>query len=179
MRYDLRLISAWDALCAQEEALSLGGSALSRNACVLARALYKGKRRAFRDGKALLQAMSGQTVACWMREYDRLCRLGAEHWDALRRDSRGRLRWKVMRALGLFPKDMTERQLMTCVMHMALDSEEELARLCPDCRQTLSHDACPVCGGAAMTVNPNFDPKRFEELKKHGSLDMDHDPAGA
>jgi len=182
VKLQLRLISAWDALQAQQEALGLGGDALSRNGCVLAKALYRGRKRVFPDGKTLLQAMPAQTVACWMGEYDRLCRLDVAAWEAdtaaLEQDTWGRLRWKALRALGLLPKNMTEGQLLTCVKHMVLDGREQLQRLCPQCQGKLQADACPVCGAPAMTVNPKFDMKRFEEMKRNGSPAMDHAAAG-
>ena len=181
-RYDLRLISAAQALSAQQEALALGGSSLARNACVLARALYRGKRRVFADGSEVLRTFPGQTVACWMGQYDKLCRLQAHSWqqdlELLRQDTPGRLRWKALQMLGLLPRDMDDGQLMTCVMHLQLDAEEQLEKLCPACRRQTEQAACPVCGAAAMTVNPKFDPKRFEELKNNGSSAMDYDPAG-
>jgi uncharacterized membrane protein len=68
-------------------------------------------------------------------------------------------------------KEMTDGDLLYCILQMALDGEEELARLCPQCRSDLLQEGCPVCGAVQYGMNPNFDPARFEELKSHGLSD--------
>lgn len=174
-RYELRLIPAWEAMEAEREAAGQGSS-LWRNACVLARALYRGRTRVFPSGEAVLKAMPAQTVACWMAAYNRLCMDKVESWQeekaALARDGWGRLRWKAMRAMGLWPKnpgDMTDGDFLYCILQLILDGEERLQALCPSCRADLLGEGCPVCGAAVFEENPNFDEKRFEELKRHGS----------
>ncbi len=173
--YQLRLISAMEAIRAQQEAAAHGGDGLWRNACVLAKALYRGKKRVFSDGEALLRAMPAQTVACWMNAYHGLCRKQVENWqeekEALGRDAWGRLRWKAMRALGSFPNPnkWTDGDFLYCILQLVLDGEEKLEQLCPSCREDLLKGGCPICGATVFEENPNFDRERFEELKKHGS----------
>ena len=41
---------------------------------------------------------------------------------------------------------MTDRDYLWCALNLALDQEEELARLCPDCRQRAAEEPGPVCG---------------------------------
>lgn len=65
---------------------------------------------------------------------------------------------------------MTEGDYLWCALNLALDGEEELERLCPDCRRQAEQEACPVCGRARESFgwNPGFDPARFEALKEGG-----------
>ena len=67
---------------------------------------------------------------------------------------------------------MTDRDYLWCALNLALDREEELARLCPDCRQRAEREACPVCGAETdgWGANSSFDWERFETLKGGGSL---------
>lgn len=179
-KYDLRMISAWDAMDAAREAAGHDDSPLWRNACVLARALYRGRKRVFSSGQDVMKSLPGQTVACWMRAYHTLCRAQVAAWqeqkDALARDAWGRLKWKAMRAMGRM--DLTDGQSLYCVLQMILDDEERLKQLCPDCKAELLREKCPVCGAVQYGVNPNFDENRFEELKKHGLSDVADSAAG-
>ena len=50
---------------------------------------------------------------------------------------------------------MKARDYLWCALHLALDREEELARLCPACRSE-----------AAEEQNAAFDEARFERLKR-------------
>lgn len=180
-RYELRLISAREAMEASREAA--GKDALYRNACVLWRALYCGGRQVFSSAEAVLEAMPAQTVACWMGAYNALCQSQVAHWqeekDALKRDGWGRLKWKVMRAMGgLNFRDMADGEFLYCLLQMILDGEEQLEKLCPSCRGKLGQEGCPVCGTVTFGENPNFDESRFEELKKHGSFEVDMESAG-
>ena len=71
-------------------------------------------------------------------------------------------------------REMKDRDYLWCLVQMLLDREEELDRLCPECRSRAEEERCPSCGrpvpqwgeGAA---NPAFDPRRFEELKGGGT----------
>lgn len=62
---------------------------------------------------------------------------------------------------------MTDRDYLWCALNLALDREEELARLCPRCREQADDEVCPVCGEArsGWGRNENFDPERFRRLK--------------
>lgn len=70
-------------------------------------------------------------------------------------------------------KDMKERDYLWCLVQMILDREEELDRLCPECRSRAEEARCPACGRPAPrwgegAANPAFDLSRFEELKGGG-----------
>lgn len=65
---------------------------------------------------------------------------------------------------------MKDRDYLWCLVNQLLDREEELDRLCPDCRTRAEEDRCPVCGrtrGAwgEGAVNAAFDQARFERMK--------------
>ena len=182
VKYELRLISAAEAMAAAMEAA--GQDALHRNACVLARALYRGGKRVFSSAAAVLNAMPAQTIACWMGAYNELCQKQVANWqekkDALSKDGWGRLKWKVLRAMGgLDIQNMADGDFLYCILQMILDGEEQLQKLCPSCRSKLGQQGCPVCGAVQFGENPNFDENRFEELKKRGSSDMAVGDTGA
>ena len=65
---------------------------------------------------------------------------------------------------------MTDRDYLWCALNLALDREEELARLCPDCRERAEREPCPVCGAeqGSWGENPAFDGEKFEKLKGGG-----------
>ena len=65
---------------------------------------------------------------------------------------------------------MTDRDYLWCALNLALDQEEELARLCPDCRDKALAEPCPVCGATreGWSVNAGFDWARYQELKGGG-----------
>lgn len=65
---------------------------------------------------------------------------------------------------------MTDRDYLWCALNLALDREEELARLCPACRERTEEELCPVCGAprGERAVNEGFDWERYEELKGGG-----------
>lgn len=84
----------------------------------------------------------------------------------------------MLRDFGALPtearaREMKNRDYLWCLVHQLLDREEELSRLCPDCRARAEERHCPVCGRAAEDwgegeVNPAFDQSRFEQLKGGG-----------
>lgn len=65
---------------------------------------------------------------------------------------------------------MTDRDYLWCALNLALDQEEELARLCPECRERAMEEPCPVCGApkGSWSVNNRFDWARYQELKGGG-----------
>ena len=181
-KVELRLCSSAALKSAVEEAKTLcrdpAAEGLCRNACLLAQAVYRGKRRLFRSGAEVLRRLPAEAIACWMEAYAELCR--SQDWkkrlEVLRQDAEGRLRWKVLRAFGVLPTagnaEPDRKTLTDCVLQMLLDQEEQLAALCPDCREHLLDGACPVCGAVQFGENPAFDPARFEELKNNGLSHM-------
>lgn len=68
---------------------------------------------------------------------------------------------------------MTDRDYLWCALNLALDREEELARLCPACRAQAEAEPCPVCGAPreSWSVNQGFDWARYEALKGGGDAD--------
>ena len=186
-RAELRLISAKEAMLAAEEAEKCGSGAesraLRRNACLLARAVYCGGKRVFSDGREVLRRLPAETIACWTGSYGLLCQSQSMDPDALREALAGdpveRLRWRVMEKLGPEAMRFSARELLYCVLQMQVDGEEALARFCPQCRQTILEPRCPVCGAVQYGENPNFDEKRFEELKQGGLSDTAPADAGA
>ncbi len=66
-------------------------------------------------------------------------------------------------------KEMKARDYLWCLLQMARDDEEFLARLCPACRAQAQQEGCPACGAAFLPPtggeNAQFDLGRFEELK--------------
>ena len=62
---------------------------------------------------------------------------------------------------------MKDRDYLWCALNLALDREEELARLCPSCRERAEREPCPVCGAPRENwgVNAGFDLARFERMK--------------
>lgn len=78
----------------------------------------------------------------------------------------------MLRLFGALPteeraRDMTDRDYLWCALNLLLDREEELSRLCPDCRERAEREPCPVCGESRENWgnNPSFDLERFERLK--------------
>ena len=65
---------------------------------------------------------------------------------------------------------MTDRDYLLCALHLILDDEERLERLCPACRAEAEDARCPVCGvpveRGGTEVNPAFDWQRFERMKR-------------
>lgn len=68
---------------------------------------------------------------------------------------------------------MKNRDYLWCLLHSILDREEELERLCPECRAKAEERHCTACGRPAGLwaegeINPAFDEKRFKALKGGG-----------
>lgn len=65
---------------------------------------------------------------------------------------------------------MKDRDLLWCALNLMLDDEEELAALCPACRQRAMEERCTACGAPLAltegTVNGSFDEERFLRLKR-------------
>lgn len=96
------------------------------------------------------------------RDFDALC-------EAVQADEAGRLRWRILRQLGLSPLPSApgrDDYLYACAQLFA-DRNETLDRLCPKCRAQAQREACPMCGGELPTVNPAFDAERYEELMQN------------
>ncbi len=181
-----RLLSAWEMLEVKAEALALASEeedlALCRNACLLAKVWLQDTRPCFASGKALLQSLSPQKIQALAQEWHAF---QSEHplslslpqeevddlKDALRNKPAERLRWQVLRSFGVLPseeraKQLLERDLLWCSLHLLLDEEERLAMLCPKCRADAEAGLCPVCGTSRPIENPQFDMKRFLQLKE-------------
>lgn len=65
--------------------------------------------------------------------------------------------------------EMTDGDYLFCILHLWLDEEERLSRLCPSCRAAAAERACPVCGAKAQGtfgVNESFDEARFRALAR-------------
>lgn len=86
-----------------------------------------------------------------------------------------RLKWRVLREFGVLPTDeravaMTDRDYLWCLLHLSLDEEEELARLCPACRTQAREERCPICGCPAGESegmeNPAFDEDRYRRMRE-------------
>ena len=82
---------------------------------------------------------------------------------------------RALQRFGALPteeraKQMKARDYLWCALHLALDREEELARLCPACRSEAAEERCPACGAlrteTAAGQNAAFDEARFERLKR-------------
>lgn len=64
---------------------------------------------------------------------------------------------------------MKDRDFLWCALNLMLDDKEELAQLCPTCREQAMEERCPVCGIPMSvtdgSVNASFDETRFQQLK--------------
>ena len=189
--FDLRLLSALEVLQARRESLELAGDgreqALCSNACLLARALEGTEDRlpVFSDGRAVLAGLTAAEIAslaarwsAFSRENDPGLELAREElkkvMEDLRGDSGERLRWRVLKQFGALPTE--GRDYLWCLTNTILDREEELERLCPDCRARAMEERCVLCGRPAREwgegmQNASFDPARFEALKEGVGLD--------
>ena len=183
---ELRLIPAAALLQARSEAAQLAQGeeaalGLCFNACILARAAYgKDGERVFMSGSDVMQRLPAETIGRLTERYLALCAEEDPLCTAENREAFGaamehapyeRLKWRVLRAFGVLPsearaKEMTNGDYLYCVMNLALDEEQELRQLCPDCRAEAEKNTCLCCGAPLGEENPNFDESRFEELKR-------------
>ena len=67
-------------------------------------------------------------------------------------------------------REMKDRDYLWCLVHSLADREEELERMCPECRARAEEIHCPSCGRPAShwgegAANPSFDEGRFERMK--------------
>lgn len=187
-RLELRLIPAAALLQARREAAVLadgndGALGLCLNACILARAAYeKDGAKAFESGKDVMQRLPAETIGKLAERYLAFCAqedpvCSEENrkklTDGLEQAPYERLKWRVLRAFGVLPsearaKEMTNGDYLYCVMNLALDEEQTLRQMCPECRAEAEKNSCICCGAPMSEENPNFDEKRFEELRRGG-----------
>lgn len=79
---------------------------------------------------------------------------------------------KAFHALPTEPRvrAMLERDFLWCGLQMLLDEEEELARLCPSCREKAMEERCSCCGVLQSSwqgsINENFDLAQFYQRGK-------------
>ncbi len=96
-------------------------------------------------------------------DFEALCR-------AVRANGALRLRWKLLRRLGIPP--WTGRpgrdDCLLALAQLRADRDEALEALCPVCRER-AEGCCRICGAPIPTENPEFDESRFEELKQNGA----------
>lgn len=184
--WTLRVLTARELLQARAEAAELTEKpeeeGLCLNACVTARAVSRRGRQVFRSGREALDRLTAEQIGAAAEAYFSLCRREdpsccREGWQALKQGLRQagyeRLKWKILKSFGVLPsearaREMTDGDFLYCALQTILDAEEEAEKLCPACRQRQQEKRCPVCGAGMGEENPNFDEKRFEELKHHG-----------
>ena len=188
--HELRILSAWELLQARREAETLPGreetAALRNNACILSWAVVRGGGKVFSSGKSVLENWSGEQIAREMQAYRALaervdpgCGEGSKTETLLaqlRQEPMERIRWMVLKTFGVLPSEerarqMTEGDYLYCAVQLMLDREEKLEKLCPACRSRAEEKRCIGCGGELVqeeSVNPQFDPMRFEEMKQGG-----------
>lgn len=188
--WEMRLLTARQLLEARQEADAMEGSPESRglrsNACLLSRSLYRKGVRAFSGGEAVLEAWSAEAIGEAMERYDAMAEAADPPWDdearleelrqQISREPEERIRWKVLKAFGVLPSEkraleMTRGDYLRCALHLMLDRQEQMDSLCPRCRERLAADRCALCGReniGEQGENPNFDRKRFEEMKGIG-----------
>ena len=67
-------------------------------------------------------------------------------------------------------REMTDGDYLYCILHLLLDQEEQLNRLCPQCRRAAEEERCPGCGAALSQwqggENGAFDEERFRALSE-------------
>ena len=188
----LRLLSALEVLQARREAGELAGEdrerALCSNACLLARALEQEEEHkpVFSDGRAVLAGLTVEEIGGLARRWSQLRRESDPGLNVteeelenvkkkLRSDPEERLRWRVLREFHALPterraREMKDRDYLWCLANGLLDREEQLERLCPDCRVRAEQARCPVCGRPEAPgeggSNPAFDLAQFQRLKE-------------
>ena len=173
---ELRLLSALEVLEARREAEGLARgeaeAALCANACLLARALERGGQPVFADGGAALAGLSAREIGALAGRWAAFDRAenpspedGEERLEGLKKAWSTR---PMSAFAGVCPNALA--RFRRCALHLALDREEELARLCPACRREAAEERCPACGAlrteTAAGQNAAFDEARFERLKR-------------
>ena len=68
---------------------------------------------------------------------------------------------------------MKEGDYVWCLVNQLLDRDEELERLCPECRQRMEQHICSGCSEPVERwgegeMNPEFDLQRFRIMKEGG-----------
>lgn len=185
-KWTLRVLTARQLLQARWEAEELTRRDEERglvlNACVVAKAAYRGPWRAFSSGAAVLNRLTAEEIGGLAQAYYGLCQRvnpsccsnGIEPWKALLgQSSYERVKWKILKSFGVLPSEprahkMTDGDYLYCAVQTILDAQEQQSKLCSKCRQELEEDRCIRCAGALDQVNESFDTARFEELKHHG-----------
>lgn len=180
----LRLLTAWELLEARaeaerccEDAAALG---LWQNACLVARAATAWGRRPWADGAAVMRRCTPERIEELARRYEEMAKRCDPHCgqdeakteamlEKLRQMPQARIQWRVLRAFGVLPAERRARKMrrsdyLYCVLHLLLDEEERLSRLCPDCRTQAEEDHCPVCG-KQWENSGSFDMARFERMR--------------
>lgn len=65
---------------------------------------------------------------------------------------------------------LTDGDYLYCALNLLLDQEEQLDRLCPQCRSEAEDGRCPSCGslwnGSGAGRNAAFDEERYEALRR-------------
>lgn len=183
----MRLLTAWELLEARAEAerccTDAAALGLWQNACLLARAVTRWGRRPWADGAAVLKQCRPEEIEAMALRYQAMAECCDPHcgqaekkteamMEKLRQMPEARIQWRVLRAFGVLPSErrarrMTRSDYLYCVLHLLLDEEERLARLCPDCRTQAETDHCPICG-KQWEYGGSFDMARFEEMKGGG-----------
>lgn len=67
-------------------------------------------------------------------------------------------------------REMTDGDYLYCILHLLLDQEEQLERLCPQCRGRAEEERCACCGAMLSAwqegQNPAFDEGQFQKLSR-------------
>lgn len=69
---------------------------------------------------------------------------------------------------------MTDGQWIWLLVNQIIDNEEQLEKMCPDCRNEVISEThkCIRCGKVLTNdnefINPNFDKSRFDRLSQDG-----------
>jgi gamma-glutamyl phosphate reductase len=63
---------------------------------------------------------------------------------------------------------MTDGQWVWMMVHMSIDNDEQLEKVCKSCQEKSKEDRCTSCNALLdVEVNPNFDEELFEKLKNN------------
>jgi hypothetical protein len=65
---------------------------------------------------------------------------------------------------------MTEGQWIWMMVHMSIDNEEQLEKVCGTCQEKAQEHRCMSCNELLdKEVNPNFDEELFNKLKANAT----------